>query len=114
MFFVLLIVYNRYDTVGRTAETTSLSGVRAAGGNAGGGWNDQRLTLADLERPEFKEQLRAKPAYFITTGYVTMTKKENAMYDSCPQCNKKCIGMEYTSHMVCGFFLFCQFNIEFF
>lgn len=34
-----------------------------------------------------------KPVYFITSGYVTMIKRENVIYDACPTCNKKLIRM---------------------
>ena len=65
------------------------------GGGQSGGWNDQHVSLGDLELPAVKDQIRAKPLWFITKGFVTMIKKDNAVYNACSGdgCNKKLVGM---------------------
>lgn len=67
-------------------------GNAAAGGPTS--WNDPHYTIGDLESPTLKDSMRMnKPVYFITSGYVTMIKRENCIYDACPSCNKKLIGV---------------------
>jgi hypothetical protein len=52
-----------------------------------------RMSIAELEKPEVREQMRVKPLYFLTNAYITIAKKDNALYDACSTCKKKISGM---------------------
>lgn len=77
---------------GRAQETVSLS-KQANIAQGGESFYGQRMSVAELEKPEIRDQLRTKPMYFLTNAYITIAKKDNALYESCPDCKKKISGM---------------------
>ncbi|KNC81836.1 hypothetical protein SARC_05856 [Sphaeroforma arctica JP610] len=77
-----------YDKIGKNTQVESLS----AGGVGGAQrWDDERITLGGISSGPKLEQLQStsKPLYFITSGYIDVIKKENFIYNACPDCNKK-------------------------
>lgn len=85
-----------YDSEGSSVATTSLS-QRGGPGGMGGDPGSANIVSIGEKQLELSGGFSngGKPEYFSTCGYITVVKKENALYMACPNendgktCNKK-------------------------